>query len=115
MDENKEQLLDKQFVVEEADIVPDELTHRTIVVENDKLFLSGSIKLGLKNYSNVTMDFGITHVLGSKEDTNEVADKLFNEQIVPKLKEFVGKLASIGTAMINVIEGMENTNKKFIG
>jgi len=98
-----------------SEIQTEEATNKTVVVENDKLFISGSIKLGLKNYSNVTIDFGITHVLDKKEDINATADILFNEQIMPKLKEYIGKLASIGTSMASVIEGTTNTNKKYIG
>lgn len=100
---------DEDLKVQDGNVI------KELVIENDKVFVSGSIKLGLKNYSSIDVDFGVTHVMKEGENASDVADIIFNEQVLPKLKDFVGKLASIGTNMANVIEGNNQNNRKLVG
>jgi hypothetical protein len=85
-------------------VMEQEGVSKTIVVENDKIYVSASIKLGLKNFSSANIDFGITHVLKDDEDPEEIAKSIFEHKIMPQIQKFAGKLASVGNQMAKIIE-----------
>lgn len=114
-DENKQEV--EQEIQEETQKVQDELPHesitKNIVVENDKVYIMGSIKLGLKNYSTISVDFGVTKIVGEDDNINELSDKIFNENVLPKLNDYAKKLANFGMRMANSIEAFtQKSNKK---
>ena len=77
--------------------------------------MSGSIKLGLKNYSTISIDFGVTKILNPDDDINAVSDSIFNQNILPKVVEFSKKLANLGLKMAVNIESFtkKNNNKRY--
>ena len=95
--------------------LPKESINRTVVIENDKVYVSGSIKLGLKNYSTISIDFGVTKILNPDDDINAVSDSIFNQNILPKVVEFSKKLANLGLKMADNIESFtkKNNNKRY--
>lgn len=90
-----------------------EFVSKTVVVESDKVYISASIKLGLKNYSTINIDFGITKVVSKDENIEQLADHFFDGIIMPKVKQYASKLASAGYQMTNLIEARVNAaNRK---
>jgi hypothetical protein len=77
------------------------------MISQDKVFVSATIKLGLKNYSSVDVTFGITHNIDPSEDPKEVADKLFDAHIVPALRRFAGVLANNTLKMVDIIQNVQ--------
>ncbi|HOJ94794.1 MAG TPA: hypothetical protein PK390_06120 [Fervidobacterium nodosum] len=79
----------------------------------DKIYISASIKLGLRNYSTAEVNFGISQTVKPDEKLEEKADKLFNEVIMEKLKDYVSKVASAAYKMAGIIESRnERRNDK---
>lgn len=90
-----------------------EAINKTIIVENDKVYVSAGIKLGLKNYSTINIDFGITKVIGKDDNIENIANQIFEETILPKTKQFASKLAAVGYQMANIIESKNNARRTF--
>jgi len=59
---------------------------KLVTVENDKLFVSCTAKIGLENFSSVDINVGLTKVLSSNEDYLKVADEIFYQRFYQSLK-----------------------------
>jgi len=65
---------------------------KMVTVENDKVFVSATIKLGLENFSSVDVSLGLTKQIDPKTDVKTVADDVFYNSLLPKAEEYVKAL-----------------------
>ena len=72
--------------------------------EMDKISVFASVKLGLRNYSNVSVDLGMTKSVKPDDDKGAIADELFNEHILNRIQKYVGTLATGVSKMIDIVE-----------
>jgi len=84
-----------------------ENVEKIIVPDANKVYIQATIKLGLKNFSTAEISVGISQSIKDPADFNTIADKLFEETVMPKVQDFASKLASITYKMASVIESMK--------
>lgn len=65
---------------------------KMITVENDKVFVSATIKLGLENFSSVDVSLGLTKQIEPQADVKAIADDVFYNSLLPKAEEYVKAL-----------------------
>jgi len=65
---------------------------KMITVENDKVFVSATIKLGLENFSSVDVTLGLTKQIEPQADAKAIADDVFYNSLLPKAEEYVKAL-----------------------
>jgi len=75
---------------------------RIVTVENDKLYVSCTAKIGMENFSSVDISVGLTKVLSQDEDYLKTADEVFYQKILPKLEEYAKVLSEKLQPLIDV-------------
>ncbi|MGC8821199.1 MAG: hypothetical protein ACP5PP_08905 [Fervidobacterium sp.] len=75
---------------------------RMVTVENDKLYVSGTAKIGMENFSSVDISIGLTKVLPQDEDYLKVADEVFYQKILPKLEEYAKAMSAKLQPLIDI-------------
>ncbi len=65
---------------------------KMIAIENDKLFVSAEIKLGLENFSSVDVSLGLTRQIEPQADMKNIADSVFYNSLLPKAEEYIKAL-----------------------
>lgn len=75
---------------------------KMVTVENDKLYVSCTAKIGMENFSSVEISVGLTKVLAQDEDYLKTADEVFYQKILPKLEEYAKAMSEKLQPLINV-------------
>jgi len=77
---------------------------KVITADQNKIYVSASIKLGLKNYSTAQVDLGITQTVKEGDDIEKAAEELFDNVILNKVRNFASKLANTVHKMASIIK-----------
>uniref|UniRef100_A0A7V4FHQ6 Uncharacterized protein n=1 Tax=Fervidobacterium pennivorans TaxID=93466 RepID=A0A7V4FHQ6_FERPE len=92
----------------EGNLHDKEFISKVYTVAQDKVFISATIKLGLRNYSNIELNFGISQNIDQGRDPSEVADAMFNNYILPNVKRYAAVLAQNTLKIIDILENVVN-------